>query len=369
MLKNIDYVAALVISFFLCAILVPLIIWLAKKWKILDYPIGEKKIHKKPIPLLGGVAIFCAFSIVVGIYYFFSTNLHGNLLPKHLIGVFVGGLILVIGGILDDKFTLKPKYNIIFPVLAIICVIASGIGIDWLTNPITGGVWYLDELSFKLFSYHGLPYRVAIVADIFTFVWLLGMIYTTKILDGLDGLVSGIAVIGGLFIFLTSINKEFVQPDIALLAMIFVGCYLAFLLFNFNPAKVFLGESGSTFAGFILGVLSIISGSKVSITLILMGIPALDVLWTIIRRLMEKKNPFGTSDQKHLHHRLLAAGFSVKRATIFLYSISLIFGSAAILLQQRNFGILILGLAVLTSFILITAYLYKITKENQKKTT
>jgi UDP-GlcNAc:undecaprenyl-phosphate GlcNAc-1-phosphate transferase len=204
-------------------------------------------------------------------------------------------------------------------------------------------------------------------ADIFTFIWLLGMIYTTKLLDGLDGLVSGVGVIGGLFIFLTALfNSNPAQPDIALLAIILVGCFLGFLVFNFNPARIFLGESGSTLAGFLLGVLSIVSGSKVAVTLILMGLPILDLLWTIIRRLIEKKNPFTAADRKHLHHRLLDAGFSVRKAVILLYILTAVFGGAAIALQQVAFGLLVLGLLVVFAFILLLAYLYRRKAEREK---
>lgn len=366
MLTNTDYLFALLLSFLASAIFVPVVIWLAKKLNILDKPDSARKIHKKPTPLLGGLAIFIAFHLIILIYYRFSSALDFNLLPKYLFGIFLGSLIILIGGILDDKYNLAPKIQIVFPVLAIAIVIVSGIGIDWLKNPFGQGIISLDKYEMILFWFHGLPYKLTLVADLFTLFWLLGMTYTTKIMDGIDGLVAGISIIGGLYIFLFSLNKEIAQPDVALLAIIFVGCYLGFLLFNFNPAKIFLGESGSIFSGFILGVLSIISGSKVAITLILMGIPILDVLWTIIRRLMEKKHPFKTADRKHLHHRLLDAGFSVRKACLFLWSLAVIFGLAALILQNLNYGLLILGVLVLLVFFLLTAYLYKKIREKQK---
>lgn len=366
MFSAIDYIVAGFLGFVFCLVLVPIIIWLAKKIKAIDLPIGPRKIHKKPTPLLGGLAIFIAFNLAVALFYFFSSDFSYNLLPKHLLGVFVGSLFLMLGGILDDKFNLKPKVQFIFPVLAVLSVVVCGIGIDWLKNPFGQGLIYLNKHETILFWFKGLPYKVTLIADIFTLIWLLGMTYTTKIMDGLDGLVSGVTVIGGLFIFIFSLTKEIAQPDIALLAIILVGCYAGFLLFNFNPAKIFLGETGSTYAGFMLGILSIICGSKVAVTLILMGIPILDVLWTIVRRVMEKKNPFKTSDKKHLHHRLLAAGFSVRQAVLILYSITVVFGLAAIFLQNVNYGLLILGVVVLAAFCLLMAYLYKLIKEKNK---
>jgi len=206
-----------------------------------------------------------------------------------------------------------------------------------------------------------------LLADTFTFFWLLGMMYTTKLLDGLDGLVSGITLISAIFIFFVALNKgDIVQYDVALLAILLIGSFLGFLVFNFNPAAIFLGEGGSTMAGFLLGAISIISGSKVGVTLMLLSIPALDFLWTIIRRLMERKSPFSTSDKKHLHHRLLDAGFSVKRAVLSLYGITVLFGLAAYYLQGVSWSVLGVGLIVLIVFMLILAYLYKRQRELAK---
>jgi len=368
MLTAVDYSFALIIAFFCCLVLTAVVIWLAKKLNILDQPKDPRKIHKKPTPLLGGLAIFISFNAIIAIYYFFSSDLiHKNILPKHLLGMLIGGLILMIGGILDDKYNLRPKLQLVFPIAAIASVIVSGIGIDWMTNPVSGGIWRLDEHVSTLFWFNGLPYKITIIADIFTMIWMMAMIYTTKLLDGLDGLVSGITIISGLFIFITALNKDIAQYDVALLSILLVGCFVGFLIFNFNPAKIFLGEGGSTYAGFMLGILSIISGSKVAVTLIVMGIPVLDVLWTVIRRLLEKKNPFTTSDKKHLHHRLLAAGFSVRRAVLFLYLITFIFGIAAILLQPLSYGNFLLIISVLVVFILLVVFLYKIKQEREKK--
>lgn len=361
----IDYIFPFFLSFIFGLLITPFVIWLARKYNVIDHPNNERKIHRKNIPLMGGLAIFLAVNGALAVYYYFSNQLFdGSFKPKNLIGILIAGTILMIGGILDDKFNLKPKLQLLFPLLAIMSIIVSGIGIDWVANPFNSQeLWRLDESVTILFWFQGLPYKLTLFADIFTLIWLMAMMYTTKLLDGLDGLVSGLAVIGSLFIFLASLVVENPQYNVALLALIFAGAVLAFWLFNFNPAKVFLGEGGSLYIGFMLGVLSIISGSKVAITLIIMGIPLLDMFWTIVRRLMEHKNPLTSADKKHLHHRFLAAGFSVKQTSLILYIISLILGVSALLLQQYNYGYLVVGLAVLLFFMLITGYLYKITKE------
>jgi UDP-GlcNAc:undecaprenyl-phosphate GlcNAc-1-phosphate transferase len=354
-MNNYDYIIALSLSFLLTALAVPAVIWLAKKVKAIDYPDSERKIHKTPTPLLGGLAIFFVFNILLLFYALVTKSLTGDTITlRNLIGISVGTLFLMLGGILDDKFNLRPHCQFIWPILAIASVVICGIGIDWVTNPFGKGLVYLDKYEFNLFWYHGFPYKITLLADIFTFFWLLAMIYTTKLLDGLDGLVSGVAIIGAIFIFLTSLNKgEIVQYDVALLAIIIAGIFAGFLVFNFHPASIFLGEGGSTLAGFLLGSLSIVSGSKVGVTLMLMSIPALDVLWTIIRRWREKKSPFSFSDKEHLHFRLLAAGFSVKKAVLFFYAIAVIFGLLAYYLQEFNLALLFIAIVAVVVFLLI----------------
>lgn len=360
-MNSYDYIIALAFSFLLTVLIVPVIIWLAKKIKAIDYPDNERKIHGKPTPLLGGLAIFLALNILLLFYALATKSLTGDTITfRNLFGISLGTVFLMIGGVLDDKFNLKPRYQIVWPILAIAAIVICGIGIDWVTNPFGEGLVYLDKYEFNLFWYHGFPYKITLLADIFTFFWLLAMMYTTKLLDGLDGLVSGITVIGAIFIFLTSLNKgEIIQYDVALLAIIIAGIFAGFLVFNFNSASIFLGEGGSTMAGFLLGALSIISGSKVGVTLMLVSIPALDVLWTIIRRLREKKSPFSFADQGHLHFRLLGAGFSVKRAVLFFYSIAVIFGLLAYYLQEFNLALLFVAIVSVVVFLLLLFRLFR----------
>jgi UDP-GlcNAc:undecaprenyl-phosphate GlcNAc-1-phosphate transferase len=359
---------ALVIAFLASIIFTGIIQWLAKKLRIVDKPNSERKIHKKPVPLLGGLAIFLSFNLVVLFYALITNDLTGDTIYlKNILGISLGTLILMVGGVLDDKYNLKSYLQIIWPILAIIAVIVMGVGIDSVTNPVGDGVLSLDTHVFKLFWHNGILYKITLLADVFTFFWLLGMIYTTKLLDGLDGLVSGVTIIAAIFMFFVALNRgDIIQYDIALLAMILVGVFAGFLVFNWNPASIFLGEGGSTMAGFLLGSISIISGSKVGVTLMLLSIPVLDFLWTIIRRLMEKRSPFASADKKHLHHRLLDAGFPVKKAVAFLYLISIAFGLLAYYFQDLGWNVLGTILLVMVVFMLILAYLYKRQKEHAK---
>lgn len=343
-----NYLLVFILSFLLSIILTLIVKKIAQRLKILDYPKEERKIHKKPIPLLGGMAIFLSFFLVLSCFYPEILSSHVKL--KHLIGIFIGSLILMIGGYLDDKYDLKPRQQVIWPILAILPIIASGIGIREITNPF-GGIINLAMYEKVIFWWQGLPYRLTLPADLITFVWLLGMMYTTKFLDGLDGLATGISTIGAFLIFLLSTVTVYFLPEVALISAIFIGASLGFLIFNFYPAKIFLGEGGSLFVGFILGILSILASGKIATALLVMGIPILDVIWVIIRRIFfEKKSPT-LADKKHLHFRLLDIGFSHRGAVLFLYFLVIFFGLAALFLQSMG-KLIALGILTIVMIIL-----------------
>jgi UDP-GlcNAc:undecaprenyl-phosphate GlcNAc-1-phosphate transferase len=152
----------------------------------------------------------------------------------------------MVGGFLDDKYDLKPGQQIIFPALAALAVIAGGVGIEKVTNPF-GGLLLLNALKIPVFTLGGITHYFVLVSDLFVFFWLMGMMYTTKILDGLDGLVAGVTAIGSFIIFLFTMTTKYYQPDVGLAALILSAACLGFLVFNWHPAKIFLGEGGSLF--------------------------------------------------------------------------------------------------------------------------
>ena len=306
---------------------------LATNWKILDYPDKDRKQHETATPLLGGVAVFIAFSLAL--YYGKDIILSGNLESHHWVGVFVGGLIIMIGGVLDDKYKLPPRLQVIFPLLAALAVIMGGVGIEKITNP-AGDFLYLTKWQLPVFFWAGKTYYFNLMADTFTLLWLLGMSYTTKLLDGVDGLVASITSVASLVIFLFTTTTRWQQDDIAFASLMLLAACLGFLILNWHPAKIFLGEGGSLFLGFMLGVLSIISGGKIAIALLIMGIPVLDVVWTIIRRSLQGKNPFRFADRQHLHFRLLDAGLGPQLTVLAFCLFSFIFGLSALFLQSKG---------------------------------
>lgn len=341
------YILIFIVAFFLSLIFTYWVKFFAIKFNIIDKPGIERKIHKTNTPLFGGSAIFLAFFIVL--YFARAKLLAGDLESHHWLGFFAGACFLMIGGFLDDKYNLSPKIQIIFPLLAIFSVIAGGVGIDKITNPL-GGLISLGQLQIPIMAWGGATRYFVVVADTFTVLWLMGMMYTTKLLDGVDGLVSGVAGIGGFVIFLFTMTTKYYQPDIGLAALVLSGACFGFLIFNWHPAKIFLGEGGSLLLGYILGVLAIISGGKIAIALLIMGIPIMDVVWTIIRRIIAGKNPFKFSDKKHLHFRFLDIGLSQRQTVVIYYVFSFIFGISALFLQSKGKVFVLAGLIIIMLF-------------------
>ncbi len=325
------YFGYFVLSLSLSVLITPLVHMIMYKQGIVDHPRSEKrKIHKKKIPLGGGWAIFISFFVVVALLLFGSANLGIEILPKHIYGLFLGSLVLMVGGYYDDKYSLLPKKQMWFPVIATLLIIAFGIGPHMFSNPAGG----LIDLSKWTITIDGFGNWV-VLADALVFIWLMGMMFTTKFLDGLDGLVSGVVTIGALVLFFLTQQEQWFQPEVSLLAIVFAGACVGFLVWNWHPAKIFLGEGGSLFTGFVLGTLAIISGAKIATTLLVMGLPALDVLRVIIRRIQKKKSIF-KGDNEHLHFKLVARGMKQWQAVLLMYAISFLFGLSALFLQTTQ---------------------------------
>lgn len=326
----------------------------ASKFDITDKPGSPRKIHDKPIPLLGGLAPYAAFWLVLlSLVWWFDLLPARYVASPYLWGIFIGSTLIMLGGALDDKYDLKPAYQLIFPVLAILAVLVSGIGIDFVTNPLAGGLWHLDQWQIGSF---------VVLADTFTVLWLLGMMYTTKLLDGLDGLVSGITAISAFIIFALSLTWKTYQPDVALIAIVLAGALIGFLFWNFHPARIFLGEGGSVWVGFMLGVLAIISGGKVATALLVMGVPILDVAWVILRRVFWERKSLGEADNKHLHFRLLTAGLSQRKSVLVLWGLSALFGVSSLFFQTR--GKIYLLLILLMVMIILGLWVTKRSKSS-----
>ena len=331
----------IILAMILSLVLTAGVKFLAVKFKIVDMPVGGRKKHEKPIALLGGTAIYLAFWVSV---IFATVRGHFNFDVRQLFFLFLGSSLIIIFGFFDDKYQLPAHLRLFLSMIAVFLIMLGGINFDGITNPF-GGTIGLD--MFKIQTLWGviLPF-----ADLLVFVWLLGMAYSTKVLDGLDGLASGVSIIGALMIAALASTVKFYQPDIRLLALIFAGAVIGFWWFNFYPAKIFLGEGGSLFLGLVLGYLAVVSGGKIATALLVMAIPVFDLARVIFHRFKNKQSIF-SGDREHLHFKLVDMGLSPRTAVIILYTLAFLFGISTLILPSF-YKLLTLGLLFLAMIFL-----------------
>ncbi len=319
----------------------PLVIKFAGRLGIIDDPRKSshpKVIHTIPTPRGGGIPIFLALLISTLIF-----------LPidKHVVGILAGALILVVMGLLDDKYNLNPYLRLGLGFLAVAAPIAGGIGIAFITNPF-GGIIDLSQpqISFSLF---GTVHTIWLIADLFALFWvtfLMNMINMGA--KGVDGQLSGVTVIAGLTIAILSIrySADITQWPVIVLAAITTGAYLGFLPWHVFPQKIMPGYGGSTLAGYLLGVLSILATAKVGVLLVVLGIPLIDTGYVIINRIVNGKSPVW-GDRGHLHHRLLDAGLSKGQVAFFYWGVTAILGVIALNLNTEAKIYTMMGVAAL----------------------
>lgn len=292
----------------------------AQRVGAVDHPDGARKIHQVPTPLLGGWAIGIPLILII-------LFMHP---PLQISGMLLGMTILLIGGALDDVFDLHPAVQFLFPFAASLTIVFTGTTVTHVTN-------FIDGKAFVL------PFQ-----ELLTVVWLLAVTYATKFMDGIDGLVSGQAAIGAAVIAGLASSAAFFQPSVAILAILVSGAFLGFLGHNFHPAKQFLGESGSTLAGFLLGVLSILGSAKLATGLMALALPLTDAAIVIVGRVMRGASPF-KGDNTHLHFKLLKAGYHQKHIVFLMWGISLACGIAALFLQTGGKLLLVALLLLITT--------------------
>ena len=307
--------------------------------------------NTKSVPRIGGIAIFLAFLISTLIMLFiFKVDFNFSGLKtfgfdSKFIGIILGGTLIVLAMLFDDLFELKAWKKLILQILVVLIVISSGIGIDFITNPF-GGVIDLNSVYLPLFSIQGTLLHFSLWSDLLTLVWLVGMMNVINFIDGIDGLAAGVSTIAAFTIFLLSISLAVMQPGTAMISIILAGSTAGFLFWNFPPAKIFMGDSGSMFLGFMLGILPLISGGKLATAFLVLGFPIVDGLFVAGGRLLRGKNPLTTPDRTHLHHRFLAAGFSPRLAVLSLYAIAVAFAWVALRSSTSN-KIIAAGILVL----------------------
>lgn len=316
-------VIALLFTFFVTYTTTPLVRKLAFRVGAVDIPKDERRMHSKPIPTMGGLAIFVAFAF--GIIAFVDMD-------STFIGLLIGALMIIILGVFDDIYDLKPYIKLLWQVCAALIVCFSGVVIEKIT-------WF-DQIIF--FGNWAIPITV---------LWIVAITNTINLIDGLDGLACGIVAISSFALLAVSLLSAG-NPAITVVAAVLAGACLGFLPYNLNPAKIFMGDAGAMFLGFVLSVISIQGFFKVNavvsfgIPFLVLGLPIVDTAFAIIRRLLKRQHPF-RADRKHLHHRLIDMGLNQKQSVTLLYAISALLAIAAVLFAEREFtgAVLVLVLA------------------------
>lgn len=355
------------VPFLISFILTPIVRVLAARRGIEDMPEPPRKQHRTPTPLLGGVAIFFAFIGSLGMLLTLQRIFHlvffevceklsdayvcSSAQGEQIVFAIAAALLaLLIGGILDDFYHLPPSLQIIWPILAALAAVLGGVSQDNITNPLyflgisSDSLIHLNRWTIFVFN---VPFTL--FSDLFAFCWLMLIMYATKLLDGLNGLVSGITIIGGIILFVA--GNALGQGLPAVLALILASSYLGFLPYNFK-GRIFLGESGSTIAGFLLGAIALLGPAKISITFLILGIPILDLLLVSYERIVKaKKSPF-QGDLRHMHFKLVQHGLSSRQAVVALWLISLSFGLLGLFLQGFGQWVLVAALLGVMLFLI-----------------
>lgn len=289
---------------------------LAIKLNAIDIPKDERRIHSQPIPRMGGFAIYIGFLIGVLINF--------NNIGATEFGLLSGSTIIVVGGIIDDIKTIRPKYKLAFQLAAALCLIVSGLTIRLVTNPFATVFPYIN------LGYFSIP---------ITIIWVIGITNAFNLIDGLDGLAAGIAFIACITMMVVAIING--RHDTILFTTILGGAILGFLPHNFNPASIFMGDTGSQLLGFLLAAISIDGSIKsatslvIAVPLLALGLPIYDTLFAMIRRKINGK-PIMEGDKGHLHHRLLDLGLTQRQAVLIMYLIGAILGALAVIAMQLS---------------------------------
>lgn len=335
------FLTALIISY----MSTPMVIKLAWKLGAVDMPGEARRVHTKPIPRLGGLAIFMAFG-VGGLFTLPWRN-------PSVQGLMLGSLIIVLLGLFDDIYGLGAKVKLLGQILAAGVLVYFGTKVEWVTNPL-GGMFYLGKWSTPI-----------------TIFWIVGIVNTLNFIDGLDGLAAGVSAISAFAIMLVNISLH--QYGVALTMALLSGAAVGFLPHNFNPAKTFMGDTGSMLLGFILAAAAVEGAVKSAtvmaliVPLLALGLPIFDATYAIIRRFV-KGQPIMKADKGHVHHRLMAIGLSQRQTVLFMYIVSLALGLCSVILVRIGVRETIVALALVFSALLVSMRHFNMSQGTKKST-
>ncbi len=343
----IQYIPPAIFSFVLTLILVLLALKFFPKWGLMDRP-KKYGLKRKPIPYYGGL---------IFIIVFFVSTLIFVKIDARVFGVLLGGFMIATVSFLDDLKGLNPWIRLAIQFLGALSVVISGIGIASISNPL-GDPIVLDQLKLTI-PIGDTALTITLLADLFTIFWIVLIVNTMNFLDGLNGLVSGVSFIAVATLFVLSIGEYNIvdQSTVATLAVIVATMTFVFWIFDFHPAKILMGDTGSMFLGFLIAVFAIFAGGKIATAFLVLGFPILDAFWVITRRIVQGRSPM-QGDLKHLHHRLVEVGLTERKALLLIYLLCAFFGGSAIFLgtTQKLYLIIMMGLIMVIMASIIVFY-------------
>ncbi|CAN5448293.1 MraY family glycosyltransferase [soil metagenome] len=317
-------------------VLTPLAVRLAARLGAIDNPDAARRVHDRPIPRAGGVAVVTAF-VVVGVgatAVNAATGIvpgRGTILPVEMAVLFGGAAIAAVLGFLDDRYQLRARWQLMGQVGLALLAVAAGMTIPFVNNPL-GGTIDLQSLGGS-------------VAVVVTVLWIVGMINSINFIDGLDGLSTGISLIAAVTLGVISLTIDLYQPEVALVCAVLAGSLAGFLRWNFFPARVFIGTTGVYAVGFALAVISVVGTAKVALALLVLGVPIIDTFWIIVRRLIERQSPF-TPDRGHFHHRLLDLGLTHRGAVLVIYGLCILLAVMSLVLSGTGQAFAFVGIVL-----------------------
>ena len=338
----------IMVTFLASALLVPFVKKIAHHAGALDIP-NERKVHKEPMPRMGGLAIFAAF--LIGYMIFARTSVQ-------MLSVLIGGFIIVLTGIFDDIKPISAKVKLLLQIVAACVVVFYG------------------QIVLNYFDLFGIPFNLPVPINyIVTIVFIVGLTNAINLIDGLDGLAAGVSSIYFATIALIAciLNKN--QGLDIMLSVIMLGSTLGFLLHNFNPAKIFMGDTGSLFLGFTISVIALLGFKATTLTsliipICILAIPIFDTILAIFRRLL-KGEKITAPDKDHFHHQLLKMKFGVRGTVLIIYGINLLFAAVSIffVLGDSKMAIMVyIALMLLLLFLVLkTDILFNHKKKEEKK--
>ena len=324
----IAFISAVIISF----VMTPLARRLAIRVGALDVPKETRKIHIKPMPYFGGLAIYVAIIACMFVYMpHNSTNYH----------IMAGATVIMLTGVVDDMYGMPARIKLIIQILAALIAIRGGVQIHFITNPL---------------SETGMSYLFTWLSFVITLLWIVGITNTINLIDGLDGLASGVASIAATTLLFTAakMGHDFIVMQCAIIA----GASLGFLPFNFNPAKIFMGDTGSLLLGYMLAVTSVsgmvksVAAVALAVPVFALGLPILDTAFAIIRRYINKK-PIMQADKEHLHHKLMKFGLNQRQTVLVMYFVSMLLGIVAVIIADTDpfIGLTVATIVVIVAFL------------------